>query len=342
MGNSKVGHLLVAGGALFLLTTALAPAYGQTYAQQVVASGLAGPEGVAVDASGNVYVGVASGNEVLKETYSPSTGLYTQSLIANYAESTLVTGAIDPVSVAVDSEGNVYSAFRTTSGDEGGVFEQVPVSGGYSQEVAVFLSSVPAYNSYYVISVATEPGIDSKLYLTWVGYNSVKGSTFGCGYSTDGNTCVFQYGLFFNRGNPPTGYWDETYVLEDSCIYNVCQFLGVASDASGNVYLTDQVQGQVISMSPATASNPPQTVIATISNAYLWGIAVDPSGNLYVVDSKNALIYKETLSGGAYTQSVLPIDGLKSPTGIAVDANGFIYIADTGNGRVVLERPRRI
>src|SRR5580658_2388349 len=68
--------------------------------QSVIGSGLSECFGVAVDASGNVYIADTYNNRVLMET--PSAGGYTQSVVA--------IGLNLPYGVAVDSNGNVYVA----------------------------------------------------------------------------------------------------------------------------------------------------------------------------------------------------------------------------------------
>ena len=56
------------------------------------------PYGVAVDATGNLYVADTYNNRVLKETWSPG----------GYTESTIGTGINMPAGIAVDESGNVY------------------------------------------------------------------------------------------------------------------------------------------------------------------------------------------------------------------------------------------
>lgn len=72
-------------------------------------------------------------------------------------------------------------------------------------------------------------------------------------------------------------------------------------------------------------------------------IASDGTGNLYVVDAGCAIpaaqgdcnVYKETLSGGRYSQSrVTSFDSKERPTSIAVDAGGNVYVGVTGKGLV--------
>jgi hypothetical protein len=93
------------------------------------------PEGIAVDASGNLYIGDsgsssgASGSatgpaRVLKETIS--NGQYTQSVLAS--------GLFKPSSISLDGAGNVY-IFDTgnPSTQNPTVYEELPSNGGYTQ-----------------------------------------------------------------------------------------------------------------------------------------------------------------------------------------------------------------
>jgi NHL repeat len=71
------------------------------------------------------------------------------------------------------------------------------------------------------------------------------------------------------------------------------------------------------------------------------GVAVDGSGNVYIADSGNHRVLKETLSGGAYTQSTVADSSsayqLQYPYGVAVDGSGNVYIADFEAIRVLKE-----
>ncbi|HZL28485.1 MAG TPA: MBG domain-containing protein [Acidobacteriaceae bacterium] len=75
-------------------------------------------------------------------------------------------------------------------------------------------------------------------------------------------------------------------------------------------------------------------------NNELSGIAVDSSGNLIVADPGTNSVYKETLSNGVYTESVLfsnASNGLKQPASVTIDSSGDIYISDGFNERVLKE-----
>jgi len=138
--------------------------------------------------------------------------------------------------------------------------------------------------------------------------------------------------------------------------------VGVAIDASGNLYIADKFNNVIRKVTAATgiistvAGHTPGTSgysgdgsAATGSGVKLnfpTGVAIDASGNLYIADDYNNVIRKVTAAtgiistvagnhfagftyagdGGAATAA-----GLYYPAGVALDASGNLYIADNGN-----------
>ena len=110
---------------------------------------------------------------------------------------------------------------------------------------------------------------------------------------------------------------------------------GVAADASGNVYISNEDNNAVYKETLAANGTYVQSTVASGPNA-VTALAVDGSGDVYVVEyTGNGSVLKETPSGSAYTQSTVAL-GLNYASGVAVDGSGDVYIADTGNGRVLL------
>lgn len=145
--------------------------------------------------------------------------------------------------------------------------------------------------------------------------------------------------------------------------------MGLAVDASGNLYIADRVNDVVRKIAPGGAtttvagSGPcpdPELDICysgdggPATSAQLlgpWDIALDGSGNLYIADTGNNVIRKVTPSGTistiagkyAFVSPTGPVGGysgdggpatsaqLSSPYSVAVDVAGNLYIADTGN-----------
>jgi hypothetical protein len=104
---------------------------------------------------------------------------------------------------------------------------------------------------------------------------------------------------------------------------------GVAVDASGDVYVADATNGDVVEVSSPGV----QTTIASgLTSPH--GVAVDAAGNVYV--ATNNAVTEYPFGGG----TPVPYGtGYNNPRGIAVDAGGAVYVADTGNNRIVRVAP---
>ena len=102
---------------------------------------------------------------------------------------------------------------------------------------------------------------------------------------------------------------------------------GVAVDAVGNVYVTDNYnRGRVLELAADSATQRalPFTGLNTPS-----GVAVDTVGTVYVTDWDNHRVVK--LAAGSNSQSVLPFTGLNNPSKVAVDTAGNLYVTDQNN-----------
>ena len=136
---------------------------------------------------------------------------------------------------------------------------------------------------------------------------------------------------------------------------------GVATDAQGNIYVTDDGNNRVRKITPTgvvstLAGNGTQGFVDGNGSSAEFngpvGIAVDAQENIYVVDNRNNCIRKITPVGvvstyaGNGTQGFADGDGssaeFSNPLGIAADAQGNIYVADYGNIRIRKITPDRM
>jgi hypothetical protein len=92
---------------------------GGTYTETTIVTGLTEAAGLAVDASGNLYIASLGNGQVLKETLS----------VGSYIQSVVASGLSSPAGVAVDGSGNVYIA---CVGDTQ-VLKETPSGASYTQ-----------------------------------------------------------------------------------------------------------------------------------------------------------------------------------------------------------------
>jgi trimeric autotransporter adhesin len=133
--------------------------------------------------------------------------------------------------------------------------------------------------------------------------------------------------------------------------------VGVAVDASGNLYIADYADQRVRKVSSGGTIS---TLAGTGTQGYSgdggqatsaqlnqpWGLAADASGTVYIADLMNHSIRKVTPGGVITTVAGTGRPGfagdggqaalaqLRYPAGVAVDKSGNLFIADTGNSRV--------
>ncbi len=298
------------------------------------------PVGVAVDASGNLYVG-----DEINDTIRMITPA---GVVTTYSGSPRNPGGIDgtgsvvrfdePNGVAVDRSGNVYvadtvnSAVRmiapgglvTTFAGYIGIPGNLDGTGTNARFMSPFALAIDAYGNVYVADSAActiRKVSPSRVVTTLAGEAGVPGSADGVGTAAQFRT--------------PTG---------------------LAVDGYGNVYVADSGNDTIRKI---TASGVVTTLAGSAglagssdgnaSEALFWhpgAVAIDGSGNLFVADTNNNKI-REISPGGAVTtvaggsgNNAGDSDGtgpsalLNTPEGIAMGPDGTVYIADTDNDTI--------
>ena len=324
---------------------------GSTYIESIVASNLQWPSGLALDASGSLYVVNYYGNNVVKETISTN---------GQYIQSTIPTNGIhNPCGIAVDANGNIYIADLGNNR----VVEEVLSGGSYTQitvpakelsgvddvklDAAGNIYIADAYNNHRVLMLA-KSGLNfgnipaasksktSSLLFTFdapVNLGAPIISTQGVG------------GLDFTTVSTGTCIAGHSYNTGDTCSVDLAfnpslsglrYGAAVLQDSSSNAIATGYAYG--VGIGPQISFSP--AVQSTVSTSLLQaprGLTVDRNGNLYVADTDHNQVFKETFSGGTYTESKIAENGLLWPIGLAVDGAGNVYIGDCGHGRIVKE-----
>ena len=283
---------------------------------------LLSPQGLALDAAGNLYIADQGTGRILKV----SGGLLSKvagggNPLAANVEDILATSAVlsMPYGVALDPSGNIYFAESTAA-------RVRKISGGFITTVAgggsVVGDNGPATSAQLSdpLGIAVDAGGD--LYIADL--NRVRMVSNGT--------------ITTMAGNGTAGYQGDSGLATAA---ELASPNGVAVDSSGNLYIADtgnnrvrMVSGGVITTVAGngtygfTGSNGAATS-ATLGAPS--GVATDSSGNLYITDAYRVL----KVSKG----KIAAIAGLAAPQGVAVDAAGNVYVANPSSHRVYVLAP---
>ena len=315
--------------------------YAQTGSSDGVGSAARfwGPEAVAVDSAGNIYVADVLNQEIRK--ISPSGVVTTLAGSAGQAGSSDGTGSAarfdDPQGVAVDSAGNVYVADELNEEvrkiSPSGVVTTLAGSAGQTGSSD---DTGNAARFYQPVGVAVDSA--GNLYVADLSNDEIREITPSGVVSTLAGSAA-QTGS--SDGTGSAARFDDPE--------------GVAVDSAGNIYVADYVNAEIREITPSgmvttLAGSPEQygSTNGTGSTARFngaTGVAVDSAGNLYVADLWNDEIRRISPSGVVTTLAGSPgqlgfADGTGSaasfywPNGVAVDSEGNVCVADGENDEI--------
>jgi sugar lactone lactonase YvrE len=296
------------------------------------------PNGVAVDASGNAYVADTRNHTIRKIT--PGGVVTTWAGSAGNAGSADGTGSAarfhGPHGVAVDASGTVYVADSGNSTirkiNPGGVVTTWAGSAGNP-------GSDNGTGSAARFNTPTGVGVDASgnVYVADTCNQTIRKVTPG-GVVTTWASSAGNWNWGSNDGTGSVAkFWTP---------------IGVAVDASRNVYVADTYNDTIRKITPDRVVTTLAGLVGHSGSAdgtgsatrfhHPQGVAVDASGTVYVADTRNDTIRKITPGGAVTTLAGLAghsgsADGTGSatrflyPSGVAVDASGTVYVADCGN-----------
>ncbi len=302
---------------------------------------LSRPNGVAVDASGNVYIADTGNFRVRKVDGSGNiTTVAGSGICCTFTgDGGSATSARigTPYGLAVDSSGNLFISDTSNNVvrkvDASGVITTVAGNGTYGYSGDGGTATSAEFKDPYSVAVDAA----GNLYIADTYNYRVRMVSAGGIVTTVAGTGVYGYSA---DGGPATSA-------------RLSEPEGVAVDASGNLYIADTYNYRIRKVTPGgtittLAGNGTYGIssdgIPAIGAALAFpeGVAADASGNLYVADTGNARIRKVsaagvigTLAGGGLGDGGLGVFGfLNQPYGVARDNSGNTYIADTNDNRV--------
>jgi trimeric autotransporter adhesin len=292
------------------------------------------PAGVALDASGNLYIADANNNVVRKVTPSGTISTVAGKNSAGYTgDGGAATSAelSNPIGLAVDSAGNLYIA--DTNND---VVRKVNTSGVISTYAG---STIFGYHGDG--GAATSAGMDRPA---------------GLALDAAGNLFIADMGNNVIRKVSTSGTI-TTVVGTGKSAQSLNHPIGVAVDAAGTLYVADTLNQRIVKY----AGNELSTLAGDYtsgfsgdggkaSNALLMdpmAVAVDAAGNVYIADTINSRIRKVTPAGIITTIAgrgtgfsgdggIATAARMLFPRALVLDAGGNIYVADSENNRVRL------
>lgn len=311
---------------------------------QATLATLANPTGVALDASGNLYIADQQNHRIRKVDLSGTITTVAGSATAGFGgdgSSATAAKLNSPTEIAVDGSGNLYIADsqnnRIRKVLTTGVISTVAGNGtaGFGGDGSVALTA--SLNNPFGVTIDGS----GNLYIADASNHRIRMVTNGGIISTV-------------AGDGTAGYNGDGATATTSNLYSPG---GVVVDGSGKLYIADTQNNRVRSVSisgiiSTVAGNGTinyggdggLATAASLSNPF--GLAIDGSGNLYIADQQNQRIRKVSTPGsittvagnGTYGFSgdggVATGASLANAAGVAIDGSGNLYIADQGNNRV--------
>jgi len=342
-GNQRIRKINVTTGIITTVAgssasgSATGAAFGGDGGPAVLAR-LSGPQGVAFDSFGNLFISDTGNNRVRMVVLDPA------------------TNTIDAASIIITVAGRSLTAVETATGIGAPYSTNLNASGVCSKGSVCIPVGDGGDPTRAVLAGPAQIALDAKnnIFVADANNNRIRmivanppGSTGGAqGYSTITTVVGSANGASGNTGDGSNSRSASTNKPN-----------GISLDSTGRVFFTDlgnnrerlfdPAQGIVQSFAGFPTFNGDQTALTTMFNNPT-GVAVDGTGIVYVTDSGNNLIRtidttgKVTTIAGVLTGGDASSEGilasgtkLNNPTGIVVDPTGtIIYFADTGTNRI--------
>ncbi len=310
------------------------------------------PNGIAIDAAGNIYIADHDNNRIRKisttGTISTIAGTGFGGYLASQDGGPATAAWIKwPIGIAVDASGNVFFS------DYGNNIIRKISTSGIITTIGGIAGSIPSYGG------DGGPATAANL-----------GNAWGVAVDAAGNVLVADaLNHRVRKINTTTGIistiagmgfvgfaGDGGAATAAACRLN--EPTGVAVDGAGNIYIADNANNRVRKINTAGIISTIAGVglpygyagdggPATVARLYYpKAIAVDNPGNVYVCDWNNSVIRKINTSGTITTLAGTGVSGysgdgsaaisaqLDHPLGLAVRSDGDVFVGDAANNRV--------
>ncbi|HVW96409.1 MAG TPA: NHL repeat-containing protein [Mucilaginibacter sp.] len=282
------------------------------------------PEGIAVDASGKLYVSDSFNSRIRSITTAGETASLAGIGTLGYTDGDAATAQFyGPNGIAVDASGNVFVADFGNN-----VIRKITPSGVVStfagNGTPGFVNSTTATSAEFNSPSGIAVDGSGNLYVADRGNNAIRKITAAGVVTT---LAGFKSGGFVNATGTDAGFKKPN---------------GITVDGAGNVFVADQGNSAVRKITAegvvtTVAGGPSQTGLLNFPAA----IALDNQGNIFIADEGGRIMESTTdhvlyiLAGSLNVSGFVNGDGasalFSSPQGIAVDANNNIYVADQDN-----------
>jgi sugar lactone lactonase YvrE len=287
------------------------------------------PAGVAVNASGIIYVADRDNHKIRKITPAGVVTTFAGSTIGSQDGNGTSAKFNWPTSLTVDPNGNVYVA------DYGNhKIRKITPTG----DVTTLAGST--------LGFADGTGINAKFNYPWDLVLDANGNLYTSDLRNHKIRKITPTGVVTTIAGNTEGYADG---IGTNAQFNFPS--GIDLDAAGNLYVTDGLNNKIRKITAAG-------VVTTIAGNTLGfadgtgleaqfnnpiGLVIDTNDNLYVADSNNHRIRKITPAGvvttiagsiGGFADGLGANSKFSIPSGLEIDNSGVLYVADLDNHKI--------
>ncbi|WP_426670026.1 hypothetical protein ACPPVU_02030 [Mucilaginibacter sp. McL0603] len=300
------------------------------------------PQGIALDAQGNIYIADAFNNRIRKITPSGTVTTIAGTGTAGYSGdkgNALSATFYGPRGLAVDAQGNIFVADFGNN-----VIRQINTSG--------IITTIAGNGTAGYVN-GTDGHLSGKASTDTVEFNSPagvavdnKGNLFVADFNNNVIRKVTSTGVVTTvAGTKTPGYVNGTVNTTTGTYASFNNPSALVLDASGNIFVADAGNSAIRKITPAAvvttvAGGPGQSALI----GYPAGIAMDAQGNFFITDQAGRIIELTAakvlydLAGASNVTGFADGSGtaaqFNTPQGIGVDAAGNIYVADSDNNRI--------